>query len=303
MSVVAIREQHEPAVAQAAMGLVEWAQEADAAYRLAQKLVGTSFVPVAFKGKPDEAAAAMLAGAEVGLSPMASLSAFDVIQGRAAPRAITLRAIAQSHGCEIVVTEATPTRVTIEGRRRGDERWTPVTWTLDRARDLGLLTKDQWKKQPQTMLIARATSELARLIAADAILGIGYSIEELQDDIPEPTAKVSRSTSRVQRQPKPQPPEPEFDEPEPAQEPVKAPPAERADEEITAAQLKALNAAMTQDLELTDRADKLAYLSGALGREIGSSKDVTKAEASRLLDDIARDMQGAEPVEPTLDES
>lgn len=285
MSVVAIREQNEPAIAAAAMGLVEWAQEADAAYRLAQKLVGTSFSPQAFRGKPDEAAAAMLAGAEVGLSPMASLSAFDVIQGRAAPRAITLRAIAQSHGCEIVMVEASPSRVVMEGRRRGDERWTQVTWTIDRARDLGLLTKDQWKKQPQTMLIARATSELARLIAADAILGIGYSVEELSDETPEQTTKVARGSRPVQRRQSPPTPEPDFDEPsvEPDPEPVKAT-AERADEPITPKQLTALNAHLTQDLDLTDRDDKLAYLSGALGREIGSSKDLTKAEAGRLLD-------------------
>jgi hypothetical protein len=53
---------------------------------------------------------------------------------------------------------------------------------------------------------------------------------------------------------------------------------------ITPGQLTALNAHLTQDLDLTERADKLAYLSGALGREIASSKDLTKAEASRLLD-------------------
>jgi hypothetical protein len=73
-------------------------------------------------------------------------------------------------------------------------------------------------------------------------------------------------------------------------------------EPLTPAQLKALNAAMTQDLELTDRDDKLAWLSAKLGREIGSSKEVSKSEASRLLDEINNEV-GGEPVEPPLDES
>ena len=43
------------------------------------------------------------------------------------------------------------------------------------------MNKDNWKTQPQVMLLARATSEVVRLIAADVLLGIPYSIEELQD--------------------------------------------------------------------------------------------------------------------------
>lgn len=300
----------EVAIPPAAAGLVEWAQQADAAYRLAQKLVGTSFVPSQFKGKADEAAAAMLAGAEVGLSPMSSLRAFDVIQGVAAPRAITLRAIVQSQGHEMVVTEESPSKVVIRGRRRDSDEWQTVEWTIQRATQLGLTSKDQWKKQPQTMLVARATSDMARRLAADSILGIGYSAEETRDDI-EPTQKVTRSPASrtVRRQERPTAPEPEFDAPpvstptadsEPAQEPVKAT-SERAEEPITPKQLTALNAALSSDLGLTEREDKLAYLSGELGREIASSKDVTKREAMSLLDGLARDRAADGPPEPPLD--
>jgi hypothetical protein len=51
--------------------LMQWAEAASATHRMAQMLVRTSFVPEAFHGKPDEAAAAILAGLEVGLEPMA----------------------------------------------------------------------------------------------------------------------------------------------------------------------------------------------------------------------------------------
>src|SRR5690606_19111776 len=183
--------------------LAEWAESAHAAHQVAQSLVRTSFVPQAFRGKPDEATAAILAGAEVGLQPMAALKSFDVIQGQAAPRALALRAIVQSYGHEMVLVESTGTRCRMKGLRRGSTEWQSVTWTIDRARDLGLTGKDNWRKQPQAMLMARATGELARLIAADAILGIGYTVEEIADggavDVPLPAdgAPVETTGKRV----------------------------------------------------------------------------------------------------------
>ena len=193
--------------------LKEWAQAADAAKAIAQTLVQSSFVPQAFKGKPVEAFAAILAGAELGLQPMASLKSFDVIQGQAAPRAITLRAVVQAAGHEMRLIESTTTRCRMKGRRRGEDAWQQVDWTIDRAKQLGVTGKDNWRKQPQAMLVARATSELARLIAADAILGIGYSAEEVADgadtalqETITPTPKPARRT--LQRRAPEEPTEP-----------------------------------------------------------------------------------------------
>lgn len=172
--------QHTQNLPSTQIDLAAWARSADAAARLAVSIVGTSFVPSAFRNKPEEAAAAILAGAEVGLSPLASLRAFDVIQGAAAPRAITLRAVAQSIGCEFRTVEESPREVVMEARRLGGE-WERVEWTIERAGQMGLTGKDNWKRQPQSMLVARATSDLARRVAADAIMGLGYSAEEVQD--------------------------------------------------------------------------------------------------------------------------
>lgn len=163
--------------------LAEWAQGAHAAHSIAVNLVETSFVPQQFRGKPHEATAAILSGAEMGMSPMASLRSFDVIQGTAAARAITLRAVVQSKGHAMWEEESTETRAIVCGHRKGESKVRRSVWTLDRARGLGLLGKDNWKKQPGAMLLARATAECARLVAADAILGIPYSAEEIADGI------------------------------------------------------------------------------------------------------------------------
>ena len=179
-------ERYEPRVVELAQDvavrrLTEWAQSAQAAMLVAEELCRSSFVPEGFRGKPGEATAAILAGLEVGLQPMASLRSFDVIQGQAAARAITLRAIVQSHGHEIELVESTGTRCKMRGRRAGTSNWQEIIWTLDRAKQLGVTGKANWKNQPQAMLVARATSEIARLIASDAILGIAYSSEEVAD--------------------------------------------------------------------------------------------------------------------------
>lgn len=283
----------------AVRALTEWAQAADAAFNIAQKLVQSSFVPVQFKGKPVEAASAILAGTEVGLQPMAALRSFDVIQGVAAPRAITLRAIVQSHGHEIVLVESNNNRCRMKGKRRNSNEWQTVTWTLDRAKDLGLTGKENWKKQPAAMLVARATSEIARLIGSDAILGLGYSAEEVADghnetiDLevepvePSPRVKVAR------RQPAPEKPEAEPEaEPEPTPEPEPEPePAPDDDDEpvkelkATQPQLKKLYTMMGK-AGLGDRDLALKTISGLIGREISSSSELTRNEIQEVFREL-----------------
>src|SRR5699024_8990910 len=134
------------------------------------------------------------------------------------------------------------TRCKARGRRRDAAEWQTVTWTIDRAKSLGLTGKHNWKAQPQAMLVARATSELARMIAADAILGIGYSVEEISDGAegdgqvtveadPAPAGKrtMQRKTSEPESpvepaDPEPVPdPEPEVYEAEVVEEPDETP--------------------------------------------------------------------------------
>jgi hypothetical protein len=167
-------------------------------------------------------------------------------------------------------------------------------WTIDRARAMGLTGKDNWKRQPEAMLIARASSEVCRLIAADVLLGVPYSAEEIEDEATTAAVEAPRKVqrARVQRLPAP-PPEPDLDDgPAPHEEELPDAP-----KPISQGKLTALNAALTGDLGLTDRNEKLAWLTAHLGRDIGSSAEVTDAEASGLLDQIAAQPAPGVPAE------
>ncbi|MBQ1163916.1 hypothetical protein KBZ21_38605, partial [Streptomyces sp. A73] len=79
--------------------------------------------------------------------------------------------------------ESTSTRAIVCGRRKGQAQEERVTWTMDRATKAGFPAKNpNYKTQPQNMLLARATAECARLIAADVLMGMPYSAEELADE-------------------------------------------------------------------------------------------------------------------------
>jgi hypothetical protein len=150
-------------------------------WQLAHRLAGTEFVPGTLRGKPEAVLACILSGHELGIGPMQALQKIHVIDGRPAQAAELMRAIVQAHGHEVWFEEMSTTSVTIVGRRADQTRETRVTWTMDDARKAGLADKQNWRKYPRSMLMARATGELCRAMFADVLAGISYTMEELSD--------------------------------------------------------------------------------------------------------------------------
>lgn len=281
--------------------LVLWAYEANQAHQIAIKLAATSFVPASLRGKAGDVTAAILAGQELGLKPMASLRSMDVIQGTPALRAHAMRGLVQSHGHTIQLVESTETRCRMRGRRRGEEEWQTVTWTIERATKLGLTNKDQWRKQPQTMLMARATGEICRLVASDALYAMPYAAEELTDDL----APVSMTAERTAAEPKkrtarraalppPEPPaEPDLDEPTPT---VVGP-------TITDKQQRMMHALFRdKGFDPKDRDRRLRFVSDVLGYPVTSSAELTVGEAGDVIDALQGMPDVAEP-EPDVNDN
>ena len=159
-----------------------WVELVPPAMQLAEQIARTQFVPRDLQGRPEAIMAAVLTGDELGIGPMQALSKIHVVDGRPALAAELMRALALQHGHEFWVEDSSNTKVTVAGRRaNSDAPPTKVTWTLDDAKTAGIAGKQNWRKYPRAMLLARATGELCRLIFPDVLAGISYTSEELTD--------------------------------------------------------------------------------------------------------------------------
>lgn len=284
--------------------LVAWAQAASAANQLAKALVSTTFVPQAFKGNVGDATAVILMGDEVGLSPLAALRSIYAVHGTPALYARTMVALAQAQGHEIWTEVDTPDKVVVCGRRRGSDKVERSEWTIARARKAGYTNNKKYDSNPQEMLYAKAASTVVRKVAADVLVGVPYSVEDLELEEPAPTTTVTRTavpakaTARRAAAPKVEQPEPDLDEPtlpdppgldevppEPTSDPEPAiePPA--GEPMISLAQSKMLHALLNEN-ELGDRDAGLAYIGGQIGRDIDTSKGLTRVEASQVIDSL-----------------
>jgi hypothetical protein len=130
-------------------------------------------------GTPEAVLSTVLSGRELGISAMASLRAFHIVEGRPTLAADALRALviksgkAKSFRC----TERTPTAATFVTQREGDEPM-ELRYTIEEAHAAGLVKNGSgWTKNPADMLVARASSKLARLVYPDVVAGL-YAPEE-----------------------------------------------------------------------------------------------------------------------------
>ncbi|MGH9249752.1 MAG: hypothetical protein ACRD0W_09600 [Acidimicrobiales bacterium] len=290
-----------PVPSSAAQALVEWAQAAQAAHDIAAPLSGTDFVPSHFKGNPAAATAAVLAGAEVGLSPMQALQSIYVVSGKPAMYAQTLRALCQAKGHEVWVEDQTETRVIVCGRRRGSQQVEKAVWSYDRAKKAGYTRNAKYQTDPIGMLTARATADVCRRIAADALAGLAYSVEELYDEpaaMNGPDAPARRTARRAPPSTKSTELAADQAELEPELEPEPSEPITEGG--ITSHQIKKMGALMREQ-DLSDRDDALAYVAKVIGRQVGSRNELTKAEASAVIDALEADAVSLVEPEPLPD--
>lgn len=191
MTEIAIRNEPaeiELAPAGTVASLVGWAEEVQAAHALATKLVVTSFVPDFFKNKPHEAAAAILTGHELGLSPLASLRSIFVIKGTPGMYAKAMVAVVQAAGHEVWVEEQSDDKVVVCGKRAGSEHVFRTVWDRARVIKAKLTGNSKYQDSPQQMMVARGQAEICRQVAADALHGVPYAVEEIRDFRDERTA-------------------------------------------------------------------------------------------------------------------
>jgi hypothetical protein len=130
-------------------------------------------------GTPEAVLSTVLSGRELGLSAMASLRAFHIVEGKPTMAADALRALVLKSGKAkyFRCTERTAERATFE-TQRGDDPPFSLSYTVAEAQAAGVVKPNSgWVKHSADMCIARASSKLARLVYPDVVAGL-YAPEE-----------------------------------------------------------------------------------------------------------------------------
>ncbi|ORI13463.1 hypothetical protein [Rhodococcus sp. 1168] len=244
------------------------------AFEYAEFITSTGMCPEIFRGKPKDATVAILRGAMLGFDPDSSLESLFVIYGKVGMYARAKYAVAISRGADMYEVEASDASVTWAGTKPGDDQVQSVTWTIERAQKARYTTNVKYATNPQQMLRAKCQSELADLLTPGALLGL---VDEVDRET-NPPIKVKSERIRTGTAGLGEALGVKADD-------VPDVTDHASVEMISTAQLKKLHATFT-DVGLTDRDQGLAYLSNVLDREVASSKELTKTEASAVFAEL-----------------
>ena len=139
-------------------------------------------------GTPQAVLGTILLGRELGIPAMASLRTVHIIDNKHSLSADLMVALVLKSGLAeyFQLVESTDHECTFKTKRKGSPRAQKLCYTIEQAKQAGLLQPTRsgkpsnWQKIPKQMLRARAKSELARLEYPDLLAGL-YTPEELRD--------------------------------------------------------------------------------------------------------------------------
>jgi len=119
-------------------------REVDWIEGLAKRYARSPLCPSWAKNKPDKAAIVLFTAHSLGIdvTNVAALENFHEIDGKLSPSAHLYAGLAHAGGHEMELREYGPEQAVVEFRRHGSERWQRITFTIDMARQAGLL--DEW---------------------------------------------------------------------------------------------------------------------------------------------------------------
>lgn len=264
----------------------------------AKALSSASLLPKAFQQNPANILLAIELGDALGIAPIVAINEINVINGSPSLSASLMAALARQAGHKVRVTgdDHSATCIIVRADDRDFEH--SATWDEAKAKAAGLWGKGHWTKDPGTMLRWRAIAECVRFACSEVLGGIRYTPEEMRDmapesvtvhQVPEPKPAAVKPTSLADAVAQHQETASVWEQPG---DPIDLP---DQPEFRTEGQSKKL-AILIRENKL-QRDEALAWMSGLIGRAIESTKELTKAEASKVIDALssAKDA-GADPV-------
>ena len=186
---------------------------------IAEALAPSDIIPASYQGKPANIVVAMEFGQSMGLSPAESLYRINVIKGKPTMSAELVAAQVRKAGHKLRISKDVAHNSVTCTIVRADDPDHPFTVTRDAtwAKQMGLTSKDNYQKQPLTMLTWRAITACAREACPEALFGAGYTPDEMHDF---DSAPIEQSvTATVEPMPVAAQVEP-VAQPQPAQEPA-----------------------------------------------------------------------------------
>ena len=249
-----------------------------------------SLLPDTYRDNPANVLIAVGLGSAMGLSFAESLYRIDVIGGKptAGAELIAANVRKAGHKLRLKVTEDPPSATCTIIRADDPDEPTTVTRDMGWAQKMGLDRKDNYLKQPATMLSWRAISACARLACPEALYGVAYTPDEMREAAP--VQSSGGGLAAALSMPADPTPDPEPDPHAPGPDDVPLP---DVPEPITAPQLKKLHTVLT-NLQMS-RDEALPFYASVIGHDVESSKALTKDEAGAVIDALEAVEEGREP--------
>lgn len=144
----------------------------------ARKLAASDLLPKSYQGKPQNVLLAVEYGRALGLDPLTAINMTHVVQGKPTASAQLVNALVRRAGHTLRV-RGDAESATCKIIRNDDDFEFVATWTIERAKQAGVLSNPVWKTYPQAMLKARAITECARDACPEVLSGISYTAEEV----------------------------------------------------------------------------------------------------------------------------
>lgn len=132
----------------------------------------------------DQAIAIALAGQELGIPPMTAFRQIYFFDGRVVLSSALLVAMAHRkvEGFRLDIVKTTESGCWVAAWRPGMTEPAKIAFTIEDATRAGLTGKDNWKKYPAAMCIARVSAMAVRAVAPEAALGM-LTEEEKSDGV------------------------------------------------------------------------------------------------------------------------
>lgn len=128
-------------------------------------------IPNTYRNKPGAVLLAQQWADAHNVDLLTTMQTVAFVHGRPVIDATMQRALAAAHGYDVRVVSADATRASVRVTRDG-EHVGEAAYSMDDARTAGLASKDNWKKDPTAMLVARATTRAVRWFAPSVLLGV-----------------------------------------------------------------------------------------------------------------------------------